>query len=279
MLIAHITDAHLLSPDDNRAEYASRLPSAEWSRWRLEAALNEIASLDVQPDLLIFGGDMTNSRARSECEWRIFFEVLRGVKIPFLITLGNHEHEFAQNCPSYNIARNILRAHHVNPGAMDDYWCYATDIAGYQLVVLDSLETGDLGTPQHEFLKAALRRRVPTLISCHRPIVMVGNEADPVRLIDETYVKLLSEAESLIAVISGHTHKSCATNCNGVLHLISPSVSFGMGDGTGYRLLCLTEGRIAWTAVRRVPGPSSPHYLGEIVEQQGSLECIEYALD
>ena len=271
LLVAHVCDAHVLRPDEDRAEIHEQFPTPHWPRERFEAALAEIAALSVRPDLLLLGGDMTETGERAE--WRVVFDLLARTGIPYLVTLGNHEHAaLAPHERGYAESVSALRDGDGTQSQADEVWAYRTDVGGYQFVIVDSLETGDLGPRQHALLADAMARDVPTVISCHRPLVPVGNWMDPYMLVDPEFDDLLASSDSVLAVLSGHVHKRRAVRKRNRLHLVGLAACYGIGDGTGYRLLCLADGNIAWSVVRTLPGPACHEFKAEAVVQEGGLE-------
>ena len=270
LLVAYVGDTHLLRSSEDRPKVLEQFPSTEWAFQRLQPVLRELMSLAVRPQLVILGGDMTDTAEPGE--WKRVFELLKLLDIPWLLTLGNHDHEGAVNCPFLMRTRRALLDHGLNDSVMEDFWCYQRKVGPYQFVMLDSLESEALGPAQHEFLQTALASGEPTIISCHRPIIEVGNWMDQYRLLDDTYVQILSQAKGVLAVLSGHTHKSCATHLAGSWHLVNPAVCYGIDDGTGYRLLCLAEGRLIWTALRLMGGPSQHEFKAPVVQQTAAFD-------
>lgn len=269
LLVAYAGDTHLLRSNETRPHLLEGFPSNEWAFERFSAVLHELMALAVKPELLILGGDMTDTAEVGE--WDRVFELLQIIDIPYLLTIGNHDHEGAVDCPWYRRTTKALQARKMDYSHVQDFWCHQADVGTYRFVILDSLERGELVAAQHKFLARALAANRPTVISCHRPAIEVGNWMDEHRLIDEAYITRLSKSENVIAVLSGHTHKSCTTQLDGAWHLVSPAVCYGIEDGTGYRLLCLAEGSVAWSALRMMPGPSVQDYNGPVIPQEGSF--------
>ena len=269
LLVAYAGDTHLLRSSETRPNLLEGFPSPEWAFERFGAVLHELMELAVKPQLLILGGDMTDTAEVGE--WDRVFELLQIIDIPYLLTIGNHDHEGAVDCPWYQRTKKALSARNMDHSQVQDFWCHQADVGAYRFVILDSLETGELVAAQHDFLARALATNRPTVISCHRPTVETGNWMDEHRLIDKAYVDRLSKSENVIAVLSGHTHKSCTVRLANAWHLVSPAVCYGIEDGTGYRLLCLADGEVAWTALRMMPGPSVQDFNGPVVQQDGSF--------
>jgi 3',5'-cyclic AMP phosphodiesterase CpdA len=277
LLVAYVGDAHVLRQEENRPRILAQFPSTDWAVEHLQPVFRELMELSVKPELVILGGDMTDTGSTGE--WQRFFKLLEVLEIPYLLTLGNHEHEHARNCPYYHDTLQAFHERGLENSALANYWCYEAGQGRYKVIVVDSLETGELGPEQYDFLCKAVAGKTPTLISCHRPLVKVGNFMDQHRLVDQDFVELLEHNEHVVAVLSGHTHKSCTAWFAKTWNLVSPATCYGIDDQTGYRLLCLAEGQPAWTALRMMPGVSQHDFKGPVVQQAGIFNVESLDVD
>jgi 3',5'-cyclic AMP phosphodiesterase CpdA len=275
LLVAHVTDSHVLKPQEDRPLILCDFPSPTWGTEHLQDVVRELHSLSRQPDLLLLGGDMTHTG--DPAEWNVLFGTVEQLPVPILVTLGNHEHRNKDpESTAFQSSVSSLRKRGFQDSAVAEQWAYAHQTGAYRFLVLDSMDCGDLGAKQHEFLCEELKHDRPTIVLIHRPVIRTGKPVDDLRLIDPLFEKILRDANNLIGVVCGHAHCRRTTIEHGRLHFVSPSVNFGNDDRTGYRLFCLSNGRIAWSGTRAVAGDSCHAFRGPIVKQKGGAAWEEF---
>ncbi len=275
LLVAHVTDTHVQSVTEPHTPFTADFPSPTWGQDRLAEVIREIQSLANSPDLLLLGGDMTQTG--SAAEWAIVFDTIRPLQIPVLVTLGNHEHRnHVPDSTAFATSVEFLSTLGFANCPVDGYWAFSRIVDSYRFVVVDSMHCGDLGNKQHEFLRAQLGKGEPTVVLVHRPLVRTGHTVDELRLIDPTFEEMLESADNVIAVVCGHAHRHVTVRHGGRLHFVTSAVNFGNDQPTGYRLFCLSDGRVAWSVNRIIAGPSWHCYRGPVVQQQGAAkwECV-----
>jgi len=268
LLVAHVTDSHVVRPHEDRPSVLGDFPSPTWGKEHLEGVLRELQALSQQPDLLLLGGDMTHTGDPDE--WDVLFAALERFPVPMLLTLGNCEHR--NNVPestAFQTSVSSLRKRGLPDSAVAGYWTHAKRFGAYHFIVLDSMHSGDLGPAQHDFLRGELKHGRPTIVLMHRPIIRTGKPVDSLRLIDSVFEEILRDAGNVIAVVCGHAHCRRTANEHARLHFITPSVNFGNDDRTGYRLVCLSNGEVTWSGTRAVVGDSCHAFRGPIVQQEG----------
>lgn len=259
---AFLSDLHI----HHAGEYTSRkpgYPSQTLTRSQLRKIVDELNALDPGPEFVVFGGDLTDYGI--DREWDAFFEEATRLRMPYHLALGNHDHN--SYMPDYSTLFRLFnekREEHlgsISRSTLPADQAYAFEQAGYRIVILDARDTGELSEDQHEMLdQYESRPSMPTIFVVHRPVLPVGNWVDHHMLIDKKFLERLTADKGAIAVLSGHVHKSRAWLYKGVRHLINPAVAYGIGDRVGYRLIGLSQGKIAWSAVRYLHGRSMDQY-------------------
>ena len=275
MLVAHVSNSHMLQPQETRRSILEDFPSPTWGREHLHGVVRELQSLSQRPDLLLLGGDMTHTG--DPTEWDLLFATLSPLRVPLLFTLGNCEHRNnVIESTTFQTSMASLGKRGFGPGAVSGQLAYTRRVGSYQIVVLDSMHSGDLGAEQHEFLRKELKGGRPTVVLVHRPILRTGQAVDQLRLIDPTYEQILADASNVAVVLCGHAHCRRTAIEQGRLHFLTPSVNFGNADPTGYRLVCLADGKVAWSGTRLVAGESCHAFRGPIITQQGGTVWEEF---
>ncbi len=275
LLVAHVTDSHVLSGAERCVGVVEDFPSPTWGRDRLADVVRELRSFQKTPDLLVLGGDMTQTGHAAE--WDMVFETLAPVKVPVLVTLGNQEHRNnVVGSTAFESSIASLHARGFKDGQVKDRWAFSEKIGGYRFVGLDSLHCGTLGAGQHEFLRSELANGDATILVVHRPTVCTGHFVDERRLIDPTFETILRDYPNVAAVVCGHAHRHCTQRQEGRLHLVTPAVNFGNHDRTGYRLFCLANGKVSWSTTRFPAGLSCHSFRGSAVEQAGGALWEEF---
>lgn len=269
-VILHLSDAHIVGPEENRKVVLRHYPSLVWGQEHLLSAVEDILSFPVQPDLILLGGDMTATGSAEEFE--LAFRPLEPFNVPVLAALGNHEHgnqtEPTEDLP---VILQTLKKHGCLDSQVDGCYAYRYVYGKCQFLILDTTLRQPLSPGQHEFLRKSLANGMPTVILMHRPIVSTVQIVEKTRLNDAVFEEILADSDNIIAVLCGHCHYQKAICHNNRLHFISPSLSFGNSCKLGYRLLCLSKGRVEWAFTRFLEGAACLQYLGPVVQQSDEI--------
>ncbi len=83
LLVAYVGDAHVLRQEENRPRILAQFPSVDWAVEHLQPVFRELMELSVKPELVILGGDMTDTGSTGE--WQRFFKLLKVLEIPYLL--------------------------------------------------------------------------------------------------------------------------------------------------------------------------------------------------
>jgi len=226
-----------------RPDYPDGYPSADYTAQRLRSAIDQIHRFPIPLDFVLFGGDLTDYSL--DGEWDHFFEIVSELKIPFHLTLGNHDHDDWDSAQWPRIAAALEKGIRSLPlcrtpleAIREDGLYYTAEEKNWRLLVLDTLQSGDISSPQRQWLENVLQDHSrPTIVSMHRPIVSVGNWVDDARFRDKHAIRLLLNTPSLKAFVSGHTHRARTWYYLDAIHAVAPSLAYGIGDGLGFRIL------------------------------------------
>jgi len=240
-IFALICDTHI-HDKITRPDYPAGYSSADSTALRLRTAIDCINQSPVPCDYVIFGGDLTDYSL--DGEWHRLFDMHSELTVPFYLTLGNHDHPdwdsdqwprissaIEKGIRSLPLCRTPLDAIH------EDGLYYSAMENNWRLLVLDTLQSGDIGLPQRQWLEKTLSdNSYPTMVCMHRPIVSVGNWVDDCRFRDKQAIQMLLNASNIKAFLSGHTHRARTWYYLDAIHAVAPSLSYGIGDGLGFRI-------------------------------------------
>lgn len=213
MLIAQLTDLHVTTPD-RRA-----LGGVDPIR-RAQAAARWLAALDTPPDLVLLTGD--NVQQGDAAEYAELLRVFSGLPFRVLALPGNHD------------ARDPFRAAAAPLGwvpAEGDFLHQALTLDGLHVLLLDSLDPGNIGgrlcEARLDWLAAELaaRRGAPALLALHHPPFDSGIDGLDAHDLKgrERLAELVAGHGGVVAVLSGHLHRSVARAWAGTCAFSAPS--------------------------------------------------------
>jgi 3',5'-cyclic-AMP phosphodiesterase len=261
-IFACIADTHI-HEKSGRANYPDGYPSAHYTARHLRSAIDQVNQLPMPCDFVIFCGDLTDTSY--DGEWDHFFEIVSELKVPYYLTLGNHDHSDWDSDQWPRIVSAIEKGIRSSPlcrtpaaAIHEDGLYYTAEEGGWRLLALDSLQSGDIGLPQRQWLEETLRDPSrPTIVSMHRPIVTVGNWVDDARFRDKKTISVLLNTSNMKAFLSGHTHCGRTWYYLDAVHAVAPAMAYGIGDGLGFRILAHDQENISLAC---------SCYLGDLVE-------------
>jgi 3',5'-cyclic-AMP phosphodiesterase len=228
MLIAQITDCHVVEPGELLAERIDTAAS-------LRAALAHIESFRPRPDVIIATGDLVND-GRPE-QYAHLAEIVSTCSVPMYVVPGNHDH------------REHLRSvfPYLPSGGADDPLDHVIDQHPLRLVGLDTTvpgsHAGELTDEQLTWLDQALGDAPdrPTLVFQHHPPFETGIAwMDEVGLADpHREAEVVSRHDNVVAVTAGHVHRPVTTAFGGTVASCWPSTGAQValaldGDPFGY---------------------------------------------
>lgn len=196
MIIAHISDTHLVANSDN----------GDRGVHDLKATIADINALETQPDLIIHSGDVAH-HGRHE-EYELARKIMEDAKIPYWVLCGNKD-DRALLIQSFGYEQ-------LTSGA-NGYLQYLIDDFPVQIMMLDSVaEQGNQGDFCHErsaYLKvmAGHDPSRPCVAFIHHPPFLTHNCPQSLHYTDQqTMTRLgdqLSEVPGMVGIISGHVHR------------------------------------------------------------------------
>jgi 3',5'-cyclic-AMP phosphodiesterase len=186
---------------------------------RFQACVAAVRQSTIRPDVLIVSGDLADHGHADEYE--IVKKELASLDVPVHAVPGNHDD------------RRTLRHCFELPGDGEEPIAYVGDVGPLRLVMLDSTvpgaDHGDVDRDQREWLDATLRHAPerPTILVMHHPPLRTGVPAfDSILLGDSSRLELarvLARHDQVLAVLSGHLHRSIAATVGGRTALTTPS--------------------------------------------------------
>jgi 3',5'-cyclic AMP phosphodiesterase CpdA len=215
MILAQLTDLHIKAA--GQLAYRQVDTSAF-----LDAALAHLRNQIVQPDIVLFTGDLVDTGGADE--YARLRQHLTAMDVPFFLMPGNHD------------AREALRAafpDHAYLGVGDGKICYTVEPFPLRIVALDSLVPGEsggaLGTEQLAWLGDCLAEQParPTVVAIHHPPFLTGiGHMDAIGLADHAaFADVIAHHPQVERVLSGHIHRSIHTSWAGTIASTAPSTA------------------------------------------------------
>lgn len=188
-----------------------------------ERAVERVNSLAVQPDLILFTGDLVHdSEKPEELQARIqkFKQIAAGLKAPKLhFVPGEHD----AGLDAGVVFREAFGPTH-----------YSFDHKGVHFVALDNVSRAkpEVGAEQIEWLKKDLSRfskTTPIIVFTHRPLFDLKPEWEWFTSDGDDVMNVLN-AYSNVTVLYGHIHREHEEHSGPVRHLAGRSLAFGFPD-------------------------------------------------
>jgi 3',5'-cyclic-AMP phosphodiesterase len=278
-LHTHASREYQWAADHN---YARRVDT----RTNLRLALTEIRALAPKPDVVIFGGDLTDSAGyggHAESEYAALGAIL-DAELPSeqrsLAIFGNHDHANSTlSEQQWRAFKAVSRPDWTQSVDADDYY-YSTSINGWRFIGLDSRANLPLSDAQRNWLAKELKRddTTPTVVLVHRPFVSVGNWVDNHRLVDRPSLDLINASQSIRGVFSGHTHKAMAYQYFRKQHAVFPATAYGIGHPAGWSCAVMSQQAIHSIFVKQLAAPSLDSTTDVKEMQRGACARLELTL-
>ncbi len=265
MLIAQLTDTHILEVDTDEEHYVD-------NNGRLAQAVASINAESPRPDVVLATGDLTNDgRPGEQAE---LMRLLGGLEMPVLALPGNHD------------SRDLMRASFDQPWAADSHLSWSVDVGELRIIGLDTQLPGAVGglfdAEREAWLASALADAAaagrPTLLAMHHPPFPTG-----IVWMDEGCLPGAERFEALIRanpqvgrILCGHIHRPVQSVVGGVLATVGLSTVHHVAlnlrtdstvelirDPAGYQLHRFEGGR--WVSHTRYidtdEAPFTPHWI------------------
>lgn len=216
MLIAQLTDSHLLSKD---GLFKDRIDTAS----ALRAAVDRVNALDPAPDVVLLTGDLAN---HGEPEaYRRAKAILETVRAPLYLIPGNHDdrENWRENLGEKPWSRSTR----------EGFVQYAVDDFPLRLIGLDTLDPGhDWGAfceRRLQWLEETLAAGEgrPALLFMHHPPFATGiTTMDALGLAGAPALeKVVRGHPEIVAVVCGHVHRAIFTGWAGKPTMICPGLA------------------------------------------------------
>ena len=213
----HLTDLHV--------EAEGSRPYGADTEGRLRIIARWVRDRDVRPAFFLITGDLTDTGSIDAYRRLrlVVDEELAPFGVPVLLAIGNHDdrRSFAEVFPE-DFAL----------GAIPGRFCYATDVAGLRVVVLDSAVMGrvegEVGVEQLAWLDEQLAdRSLPTIVAVHHPSLPRGvPRSDDYLLADRAAFAEVVSRHPVLAVMCGHSHVATSAAFAGTIHLAGPATAY-----------------------------------------------------
>ena len=238
---AHISDTHLLSPDERKdfidiepkyAQYTEQILAQPYHTTQLTAALIEqINTLPSPIDFVLHTGDVAGESAT---DYEAIAHLLRQIRYPVIYTPGNHD-----NLPGIQ--------QWLCPQQAPEICEY--EINGVQIITLDSSRYGlghggklsDEQLDRLNYLCTASDERPLIVATHHHPLHIAVPWLDDLRLNNgmDFHRILLQARHRLRGVFIGHIHCSLDIYKDGILYSSVASAAYQFMTWPGYQVASL----------------------------------------
>jgi Icc protein len=217
MIIAQISDTHILSPEGSDTQFSVRAEA-------IKAVVSDINALPSQPDVVIHTGDLAQNQARSEYEF--LHQQLSSLKMPYYVTPGNRDDVtlMADIFPGISIIDDDPAFIHYY---IDDYPVTLLAVDSRGLISYK----GDFTKRKLDALRKSLDKIAtnPAAVFMHHPPFDVIGSREPFQYESRSAVEalelLLSEYQNIIRVFCGHSHRARISTLGSIPASTTPSTA------------------------------------------------------
>ncbi|ACO46774.1 phosphodiesterase [Deinococcus deserti] len=206
MLIAQLSDPHVMAEPDDQAAHA------------LRRAVSHLLELPVLPDLVLITGDCTEHGEVAEYE--TFRTLIQPLPMPVYVVPGNHDQ------------RAAMLSALGRPGTLglEGFMQYVVEAGPLRLIGLDThlpgQDAGELCAARLDWLEDRLTEAPgrPCVIFMHHPPARSSlNVMDGIGLRDpQAFEALLARHSNVERVLTGHLHMAMTRRCGGTLLMTAP---------------------------------------------------------
>jgi 3',5'-cyclic AMP phosphodiesterase CpdA len=228
MLVAHITDTHILAPGKLYHSPRRAFPpqaEADWSQIDtaacLERAIAELNTLTPPPDLVVVTGDLTDHGGAEE--YANLRTILAAARVPVFVIPGNHD------------VRDALREAFAGDGYLpaEGFLHYVIDGYPVRLVALDTnvpgQHHGELCADRLAWLNRTLAAAPhrPTLILMHHPPFATGIAHMDRHALQrpERFATIVRRHPQIERILCGHLHRTIDHRFAGTIAGTAPSTA------------------------------------------------------
>lgn len=216
MLIAQISDTHIILPDPNEPASLERMAA-------LEAFVAHIGKMDEKPDLIMHTGDVTQDGKPEEYE--AVRSVMKDLGIPVHFALGNRDR-----------GENLVEGLKGLGGAklVGGFLIYSIDGFPVRLIAMDTqTREGRVGTTCSVrlcILEELLEEQPdkPTALFMHHPPFEVPTSKYPFQFDDpvlaDAFLRLIEQNKQVVTLFCGHMHRQFGVELATCYASIAPSL-------------------------------------------------------
>lgn len=215
MRFLHLSDLHLCSSPEAIIYGVNPYEN-------LQKAIEKIQAIKDSIDLCVITGDISNDG--SEESYELADKALSVLPFPVYVTNGNHDnyHNLMEHRHAKLLSKPIM------------------SLQGIDFLFLNSIalaedgsnrSKGFLNDRELERVKKVKDQKNPTILLMHHPVLTSSSWMDRRILINrETFLSVVASIPHIIAVLSGHNHRSFKRDIGPCLFSTSPSVSTSYSD-------------------------------------------------
>lgn len=215
MLIAHITDTHLVPQDQHWLNPATRVCE------RLQQVVEKLNALKPQPELLLITGDLADEG--STAAYSYFKDILQQLRMPYYVIPGNHDDPKCMR-QTFSECSYLPRSGFLH---------YCIENYPLRLIGLDTHVSGQdyglLCSERLDWCESILSQDKdrPCLIFMHHAPVAIKHKIFDQMLCftEERFEKMVRSSPNLVGILAGHYHHMCSTTFGGKPCFIAPSVA------------------------------------------------------
>jgi len=215
MKLLHLSDLHLCSSPEAIIYGVNPYEN-------LQKAIEKIKAIKDNIDLCVVTGDISNDG--SEASYELADNALSILPFPVYVTNGNHDDY--QNLMEHR-HRKLLSQPMISLQGVDFLFLNSVALAEDG----SNRSKGFLSDKELERVKRIKDQRNPTIILMHHPALTTNSWMDKRILINrEEFSSVVASIPQIIAVLSGHNHRSFKRDIGHCLFSTSPSVSTSYSD-------------------------------------------------
>ena len=209
MRLLHLSDLHLCSSTDAIIYGINPFDN-------LQKAIGNIRAFKDTIDFCVITGDISNDGSKESYE--LADTALSLLPFPVYVTNGNHD--------DYH---NLIDTKHRKLT-----FCPWVTRQGINFLFLNSVANAEDGTNRSKGLLSDKRvkdQNNPTIILMHHPVLTTGSWMDRRILINrDDFLSVVASIPQVVAVLSGHNHRSFKNRIGTCLFSTSPSISTSYSD-------------------------------------------------
>lgn len=216
MLIAQISDTHIVSPDANEPKSLARMRA-------LAQFVAHINGLAEKPDLVIHTGDVTHG-GKPE-----FYDIVKAVMsrlpIPVFFAAGNRDDRA-------NLVAGLKDLG--GAGTADGFVIYSVDGFAVRLIAMDTQHRehniGTTCSARLAALEAMLKEQPdqPTALFMHHPPFEVTTSSHPFQFDDkvlaDAFLDLVAHHKQVVHLFCGHAHRPFSVDLETCVATVTPSL-------------------------------------------------------